>query len=100
MELSCCLTYVSYFRSKGDRQQEIVVIGQSLDKEAITKELEACLVSDEDFAKGQEHWYEMCAEGGDPFAEAWDAALQSAMAAHDHAHEHGHDHDHGHSHGH
>jgi G3E family GTPase len=78
----------------GDRQQEIVIIGQSLNKQAITESLIACLVSEEEMAKGQETWYELCLEAGDPFAEAWDASLQTAIAAHDHEHEH----DHGHSH--
>ena len=86
----------------GDRQQEFVIIGQSLDQKAITESLEACLVSEEEFTKGQEAWYEICNEGGDPFAEAWDEALQSAIAAHEHKHEHEHEHghDHGHSHDH
>jgi Cobalamin synthesis protein cobW C-terminal domain len=75
----------------GDRQQEIVIIGQSLDQEAITQSLEGCLVSEEDFAKGQEAWYLACNEAGDPFAEAWDAALQTAIAAHNQDHEHAHD---------
>jgi G3E family GTPase len=78
----------------GDRQQEIVIIGQSLNKQAITESLTACLVSEEEMAKGQESWYALCQEAGDPFAEAWDAALQTAIAAHDHEHDHGHTHDH------
>lgn len=82
----------------GDRQQELVIIGQSLDQKAITASLEACLVSEEEFSKGQEAWYVSCNEGGDPFAEDWDSALQTAIAAHDHEHEHGHDHGHSHEH--
>ncbi|CAJ1957648.1 unnamed protein product [Cylindrotheca closterium] len=40
----------------GDRQQEIVIIGQSLDMERITKALNECLLSDDEMEKGQEAW--------------------------------------------
>lgn len=90
----------------GDRQQEIVIIGQSLDKDAISQALNECLLSDSEMALGQETWYKMCEEAGDPFRESWDAAIEQAMESHghDHSHDHGHgdkaceDHHHAHDH--
>jgi G3E family GTPase len=40
----------------GDRRQEIVFIGVDMDKDKIYENLNSCLISDEDFAKGQDHW--------------------------------------------
>jgi G3E family GTPase len=40
----------------GDRRQEIVFIGVGMDKDKITEDLNSCLISDEDFKKGQDHW--------------------------------------------
>lgn len=77
----------------GDRQQEIVWIGQSLDKEAITAILNACLVSDEDMNLGPDGWAVQGAQRKDPFQKHWQAAID------DHSHEH-HDHQsHSHEHG-
>jgi len=39
-----------------DRRQEIVFIGQNLDHEAIQALLDECLLSDEDFELGIDHW--------------------------------------------
>lgn len=75
----------------GDRQQEIVIIGSSLDRDGITKTLEACLLSEDEMAQGQEAWYQLAAEAGDPFEEAWQAAIEALWQEHDH---HGHTHDH------
>ena len=36
----------------GDRQNEIVIIGQDLDKEKITSELNACIATDEELRSG------------------------------------------------
>eukprot|EP00584_Thalassiosira_punctigera_P024831 CAMPEP_0172555256 /NCGR_PEP_ID=MMETSP1067-20121228/58321_1 /TAXON_ID=265564 ORGANISM="Thalassiosira punctigera, Strain Tpunct2005C2" /NCGR_SAMPLE_ID=MMETSP1067 /ASSEMBLY_ACC=CAM_ASM_000444 /LENGTH=963 /DNA_ID=CAMNT_0013343771 /DNA_START=275 /DNA_END=3163 /DNA_ORIENTATION=- len=63
----------------GDRQQEIVIIGQRLDRELVTRALDSCLLSDEDMAKGQEAWNAMCADAGDPFREDWDAAIDQVL---------------------
>lgn len=75
----------------GDRQQEIVIIGQSLDKEAVTQPLNACLLSDDEFFKGQTAWNRLCELEGDPFQHDWQNAIELAMKeAHEHTHDHGH----------
>ena len=85
----------------GDRQQELVIIGQSLDKDAITSALNKCLVSEEEMSLGQEVWDSLCLENGDPFQEAWDEAIALAQKeGHDHSHDHEHDHHHDHEHSH
>lgn len=40
----------------GDRRQEIVFIGQNLDEEHTRATLDACLLSDDEMAKGMEGW--------------------------------------------
>ncbi|WP_417712343.1 zinc metallochaperone GTPase ZigA [Pseudoalteromonas ardens] len=40
----------------GDMRQELVFIGQGLDKEDIIRRLNACLLSEEDVLKGQQAW--------------------------------------------
>ena len=82
----------------GDRQQEFVVIGQSLDKDAIIQCLNECLVPADSMEDGgQPLWDRLVAEHGDPFQDDWDAAIAQAQeAGHDHSHEHsGHDQEHG-----
>ena len=51
----------------GDMRQELVFIGQGLDKEQVFKELDACLVTDEDLLQGKDHW----ATFNDPFPDEW-----------------------------
>jgi len=80
----------------GDRQQEIVIIGQQLDKESIKSALDSCLLTDDEMTKGQDVWNEMCADAGDPFREDWDAAIDQVL----NNDESGHDHQHGHQHEH
>ena len=77
----------------GDRQQEIVIIGQNLDQEAVCKALNECLVSDDSMKVGQELWKKTVQKSGDPFKETWDAAIilaqKEGLGSHDH---HSHDH--------
>ncbi len=73
----------------GDRQQEMVMIGQEMDIAAVTSALEACVLTEEEYAEGQAAWSLYV----DPFAASWEDATNSA------AHEHDHDHDHEHEHG-
>eukprot|EP01114_Cavostelium_apophysatum_P006803 TRINITY_DN1828_c0_g1_i2.p1 TRINITY_DN1828_c0_g1~~TRINITY_DN1828_c0_g1_i2.p1 ORF type:complete len:452 (-),score=165.83 TRINITY_DN1828_c0_g1_i2:64-1419(-) len=49
----------------GDRRQELVVIGIHLDKEDVTKKLNACLLTDEEWALGPEKWAEWEDNWGD-----------------------------------
>ncbi len=51
----------------GDRRQEIVLIGQHMDRAALTHGFDACLVSDLQFGFGPRAWAKL----SDPFA-AWD----------------------------
>jgi hypothetical protein len=53
--------HVNYIMDKwvepfGDMRQELVFIGQNLDKEFVTAQLDKCLLSEEDVLKGQEYW--------------------------------------------
>ncbi|MFL2988685.1 MAG: zinc metallochaperone GTPase ZigA [Candidatus Neomarinimicrobiota bacterium] len=47
----------------GDMRQELVFIGQGLDKNKIFQSLDECLLSDEDLLKGKKHWSKF----SDPF---------------------------------
>jgi len=49
----------------GDMRQEIVFIGQNLNKEEIVRRLDDCLLSVEQMAEGIDRWLEMA----DPFPE-------------------------------
>lgn len=70
----------------GDRRQEIVVIGQNMDKAKITSKLDACLLNDDEMAFGPEGWRERftdpfyewkpVAEEEELFAEAQDTIIR------------------------
>jgi G3E family GTPase len=62
----------------GDRQQEIVVIGQQLDQDVVTKALNACLLSDKEMATGPENWLKLT----NPFSDTWYAALDVKLKEH------------------
>lgn len=47
----------------GDRRQEIVIIGMNMDKEGLTKMLDACLLTDAEMQLGPDEW----AKYSDPF---------------------------------
>lgn len=51
----------------GDMRQELVFIGQNLDKEAMTSALNACLLDEEEVLQGKEYWKTL----QDPFP-AWE----------------------------
>jgi len=53
----------------GDMRQELVFIGQDLDKDGITKELNQCLLSEDDVLKGKAYWTSL----NDPFP-SWEAS--------------------------
>lgn len=53
--------YLSSIKEKwqepfGDMRQELVFIGQSLDEEKMCKQLDECLLSDDDLLKGKQYW--------------------------------------------
>jgi len=49
----------------GDMRQELVFIGQGLDKEAMTRALDDCLLNEEELLRGKEYWLSL----NDPFPE-------------------------------
>ncbi|HXZ09957.1 MAG TPA: GTP-binding protein [Paraburkholderia sp.] len=82
----------------GDRRQELVMIGADIDPAIWRAKLDACLLTDDEYALGSEAWQKL----SDPFP-AWDL---DAEDDHDHEHDdddsghHHHHHDHGHGHHH
>ena len=57
----------------GDMRQELVFIGQNLDKDSMTGALNNCLLSEEEVLKGKDHWINL----PDPFPE-WEQLSESA----------------------
>ena len=51
----------------GDMRQELVFIGQGIDKVEVTQALDECLLTDDDLLKGKNHW----ASFDDPFPNDW-----------------------------
>ena len=62
----------SWVEPFGDMRQELVFIGQGLDKNKVTESLENCLLTDDELLKGKEHW----ATFSDPFPDDWKEAMQ------------------------
>ena len=60
----------------GDCRQELVFIGIGLDEKSIMESLEACLLTDEEFARGIEAWQQL----EDPFP-PWNMSIDDALAA-------------------
>jgi len=52
----------------GDMRQELVFIGQNLDREQFTRALDNCLLSEEEVLAGRDYWQAL----PDPFP-AWEA---------------------------
>ena len=61
----------------GDRRQEVVIIGQNMDRAAITALLDACLLTDEEMEFGPEEWP---ARFNDPFHE-WRRITEEELLA-------------------
>ena len=59
----------------GDRRQEIVIIGQDMDQAALTKRLDACLLTDAEMKLGETGWKKL----PDPFHE-WRTATPEELA--------------------
>ena len=51
----------------GDMRQELVFIGQGLNKKAMSKALDSCILTEEQVLRGKDYWSTL----PDPF-EAWD----------------------------
>ncbi|KAL9653243.1 hypothetical protein ABK040_010950 [Willaertia magna] len=51
----------------GDRRQELVIIGQDLNKEIIEKRLDELLIADEEFEKGVDFYETICEDKFKPF---------------------------------
>ena len=52
----------------GDRMQEIVLIGKDLDKESLTVQLDACLLTQKELSKSSKYWESI----GDNFGDSSD----------------------------
>ena len=74
----------------GERQSEFVVIGVHMDQDAVRKELQACLLTDDEADLPVDTWGTVWT---DPFAPEWARLFDLAAADEDN-----HDHDHGHAH--
>ena len=92
------LDYCTWDAEHGDRRTELVCIGRELDREAASAQLEACLLTAEEMAEGEEShlafgkksWLDL----PDPFATAWEEAMAEGHSAHEHGHADG-EHPHG-----
>ncbi|CUB04497.1 zinc metallochaperone GTPase ZigA [Marinomonas fungiae] len=64
-EESLAIIKDSWVEPFGDMRQELVFIGQNLDKEAMTQALEAALLTEDELLQGKDSWLEL----EDPFPE-------------------------------
>jgi len=62
----------SWVEPFGDMRQELVFIGQNLDKDKITRSLNDCLLSEEEVLRGKEYWQTL----SDPFPR-WETEASS-----------------------
>jgi G3E family GTPase len=71
----------------GDRQNELVIIGKSMDTEKVRAKFVECLLTDAEFALGPAAWSGYL----DPLAPSWaEVAEEEDTAGHSHSHDHGH----------
>jgi G3E family GTPase len=77
----------------GDRRQELVMIGVDIDPAAWRAKLDACLLTDDEYALGVDAWQQFT----DPFP-AWDFDPEDDHEAGEDETGHHHHHDHGHGH--
>jgi G3E family GTPase len=68
----------------GDRQTELVCIGQTLDHDAVQAALTECLLTDEELTGGEKSWFAL----PDPFSAVWEAESSCALESGDHGHSH------------
>ncbi|MEZ4299143.1 MAG: GTP-binding protein [Polyangiaceae bacterium] len=81
----------------GDRRQELSFVVDGLSRETLEARLDACLLTDAEFALGPEGWRTL---GGHEHGAHDHGGHAHDHGAHDHAHDHGaHDHEHAHDHG-
>ncbi len=74
----------------GDRQNEIVFIGQHMQVDLVREIVSGALVTDEEFNLGQEAWSSMVEL--DPYSHIWQDYEAEQLSSHDHDHDHGHHH--------
>ena len=67
----------------GDRQNDLVVIGQDMDEQAVRQELDACLVTEKEFKGGIDLWMSF----EDPFKDDWERELGLALEEEEHDHD-------------
>lgn len=75
----------------GDRRQEIVFIGNNMNKEELIQTLDSCLLTDEEMSHGMQFW-ELTYEN--PFRQFIQEQQQQHYKRHDDTHSHNHHHSH------
>eukprot|EP00656_Telonema_subtile_P025622 TRINITY_DN27668_c0_g1_i1.p1 TRINITY_DN27668_c0_g1~~TRINITY_DN27668_c0_g1_i1.p1 ORF type:complete len:367 (+),score=96.32 TRINITY_DN27668_c0_g1_i1:111-1211(+) len=76
----------------GDRRSELVFIGQDIDREKLTKELDACLLQEEEMGAGLKSWVEELEDPFEMLPEEYKTAV--LVDGHVHSEECGHGHSH------
>ena len=76
----------------GDRQQEIVLIGQEYDRAVVEGVLESALLTEDEMASSLAT--AASEQLVDPFADSWDAAIEAFLSQSSHDGNHSHDHEH------
>ena len=63
----------------GDRMQEIVIIGQKMNRKEIEAQFDHCLLSDEELSRGSDYWTTI----EDPFPEEETSAEDGEVILHE-----------------